>query len=62
MHNLFIKIVILAALAQFGLTLADIESCRSKHCLRKIEQRSRDVLRINWKPIQIFPEEARRFK
>ena len=62
MYNFLIKIVILAALAQLGMNLAELETCYSKKCLQKVERRSRDVLRIKWRAISIFPEEARRFK
>jgi len=62
MYNLLIKIVILAALVQLGMTLTELETCHSKKCLQKVERRSRDVLRIKWKAISVFPEEAKRFR
>ncbi len=62
MYDLLVKLMILAALAQFGMSLLDIEQCHSKQCLRTLEQRSRDVLNIEWKPISVFPEEAKRFR
>jgi hypothetical protein len=62
MYDLLLKLMVLAALAQFGLGLKDLESCHTKQCIQKIEQHSRDVLRLRWKPISVFPEEARRFR
>ncbi len=62
MYNLLVKLMVLAALAQFGMSLLDVERCHSKQCLRTLEQRSRDILNIEWKPISVFPEEAKRFR
>ncbi len=62
MYDLLVKLMVLAALAQLGMGLADIEVCRSKHCLGNLEQRSREILNIEWKPISVFPEEAKRFQ
>ena len=62
MENLFVKLVILAAIAQFGFSLADLGGCRSEECLRKIERLSREVVRVEWRVISVFPEEGRRFR
>lgn len=62
MYDLLVKLMVLAALMQFGMSLAGIENCHSKQCLRNLEQRSREILNIDWKPISVFPEEARRFQ
>ena len=62
MENLLVKLMLLAALSELGMSFIDFESCHSRQCLLKVEKRSRDVLRIDWKPISVFPEEAKRFK
>ena len=62
MYNLLVKLMLIAGLAQFGLTLAQVENCHSRQCLQQIEKHSRDVLRVDWKPISVFPEEMKRFK
>ena len=62
MYHLLVKLMVLAALSQFGMNLADVRNCRSKQCLRAMEQRSREVLTIEWKAISVFPEEAKRFR
>jgi hypothetical protein len=61
MYNLLIKLMVLAALLELGISLADWKGCNSRGCLLKLERRSREVLKINWKPISVFPEEAKRF-
>lgn len=62
MLNLLVRLMVLAALAQLGITLADFRDCRSGRCLARIEKASRDVLRVDWKPISVFPEEGRKFR
>lgn len=61
MYNLLVKLMVLAALLELGISLADFENCHSRQCIFQIEKRSRDILKINWKPISVFPEEAKRF-
>ncbi len=62
MYNLLVKLMVLAALLELGISLADLEGCRSRACLVHLEKKSRDVLKIDWKPISVFPEEAKRFR
>lgn len=38
MYDLLVKLMVLAALSQFGMSLADIHNCHSKQCLRTPEQ------------------------
>ena len=61
MYSLLIRLMAIAALLELGMSFRDLENCGSKHCLR-IEKASRDVLKIHWKPISIFPEEAKRYR
>ena len=62
MYDLLIKLMFAAALAAFGMNILDFNTCHSKQCLQQLEKRSRDVLKVQWKPISVFPEEARRFR
>jgi hypothetical protein len=62
MYNLLIKLMVLAALLQLGISADKFFSCRSRQCASRIEKASRDVLKIDWKPISVFPEEAHRFR
>lgn len=62
MYSLLIKLMITAALLQLGVSLDQYLSCNSKACTSRIEKASRDVLRVNWKPISMFPKEAKKFK
>jgi hypothetical protein len=62
MLSLLIRLMVLAALTQLGITLASFRDCRSRQCFARIEKASRNVLRVDWRPISIFPEEARKFR
>jgi hypothetical protein len=62
METLLIRLMFIAAIIQLGYVVSDFENCHSRQCVQKIEKASRDVLKINWTPIVIFPEEARRFR
>ncbi len=61
MENLLVKLMITAALLQLGISVSKFENCHSRACVQEIERRSRDVLKIDWKPISLFPREAKRF-
>jgi len=61
MSNLLVKFFLLAALAELGLELTDFENCSSKVCLGKLQGLSLKVVRIEWKSISIFSNEAKRF-
>ena len=62
MYSVLVKLMILAALIQFGISVDKFVSCSSRECSNRIEKASRDVLKIDWKPISVFPEEGRRFR
>ena len=62
MENLLVKLMLIAALMQIGMSLSQFENCHSRSCIQQFEKRSRDVLRIHWKPISVFPNEAKRFR
>lgn len=34
----------------------------NRQCLEEIDKANRKILRIDWKPISVFPEEAKRFR
>jgi len=53
MYNLLVKLMLIAALMQLGISVANYG---------KVEKASRDVLKVDWNPISVFPEEAKRFK
>lgn len=62
MYSLLIRLMFLTALFHFGISLTEVATCQSKECVGRIGKASREVLRIDWKPISVWPEEARRFR
>ena len=62
MYSVLIRLMAVAALTQLGISLATFRDCRSRACFARIERSSRDVLRVDWKPVSIFPAEAKRFR
>lgn len=62
MYNVLIKLIIAASLLELGLSFKDFGDCSSRACWSQLQQASQKVLRIDWKPISVFPKEAKRFK
>ena len=62
MENLLVRLMVAAALLQLGLSLSDFKNCHSRQCLQMFEKKSRDILKIDWTPISIFPAEAKKFR
>jgi hypothetical protein len=62
MYNVLVKLIVLAALIELGMSFKDIDECSSRTCLDRIQKASQQVLRIDWKSISVFPGEASRFK
>ncbi len=62
MYDLLVKLMVIAALAQFGITLSKVEGCHSRECMQMLEKRSREVLEVDWKSITVFPDELKRFR
>lgn len=62
MYSLLVRLMILAAFIELGFSLKDFNKCTSKQCLKQIERAAYNVLRIDWKPISVWPEEAKKFR
>jgi hypothetical protein len=61
MYEIMIKLMVAAALLQLGMTLSKPKDIASRSGMARIERASRQVLHVDWKPISVFPEEAKRF-
>jgi hypothetical protein len=61
MYNVMIKLIVAAAILELGLSLKHADQCASRACWDKLQTASKQVLKIDWKPISVFPEEAKRF-
>lgn len=61
MYDVLLKLIIAGALLEFGISLSKIDDCSSRACWDHVQQASKQVLKIDWKPISVFPGEAKRF-
>ena len=62
MNELLLKLFIAAALLDFGHSLLRPDALSTHSGLDRIDQATREVLKIDWKPISVFPEEAKKFQ
>ena len=58
MYDLLVKLMVLAALAQRGVLVSHLNNCRSRQCWQTFEAQSRNVLKVDWKPMTVWPEEG----
>lgn len=62
MYFIIILMMLNTAILQLGMSPVDFLNCKDRKCAQKIEQETRELLKVDWKPISVFPEEAKRFK
>ena len=62
MYDLWVRLMFLAAIVQLGISLKDVRDCRARECRMRKDKAIRKVLVVDWKPISVFPEEAKRFR
>lgn len=62
MYTLLVRLMFISALIQLGLSFKDVSECGSRRCAGRIERASRELLRIDWRPISVWPEEAKKFR
>lgn len=62
MYNIIIKLIVAVALLDLGISFSKMEDCSSRTCWTQIQKASRKATHIEWKPISVFPEEAKRFR
>ena len=62
MDRILVQLIIGAALLQLGISFSKLGDCTSLNCRKEVRRASKDVLKIDWKPISVFPEEAQYFR
>lgn len=60
MYSLLIRLMVLAALAQLGISIAEFRDCKSRACFARFDQASRNLLHVDWKPISVFVRPEKR--
>lgn len=61
MYNVLIKLIVVASLLELGISVSKIGDCSSRACWSELQRAAHKVLRIDWRPISVFPKEAERF-
>ncbi len=61
MYRMLIFLMVASALPAVDLSWKDVRDCRGRECAMKFARASQKVLRIDWKPVSVWPEEAKRF-
>jgi hypothetical protein len=61
-YNVLIKLTVVASLLELGISVSKIGDCSSRVCWSELQRASQKVLRIDWRPISVFPKEAVRFR
>ena len=59
MYNLLVRLMLVAAFSQLGISLADTRDCRGRGCVQRLAKASYEVLKIDWKPVSVFSSRAR---
>lgn len=62
MYNVLIKLIVVASLLELGISISKIGDCSSRAYWSELQRASQKVLRIDWRPISVFPKEAARFR
>jgi len=58
MYSLLVRSMLISVMIQLGLSFSDFQ----KHGSLKIKKALTSVLTVQWRPISVFPEEARQFR
>ena len=59
MYSVLIKLIVLATMAELGTDIVNFSSYRE--CRLDFKKAQLQIVGIDWKPISIFPKEAKRF-
>ena len=62
MYDLLLKLIVSAALLDLGITFSHTGDCSSRESRGRLDRAVRQVLRIDWRPISLFPEQAQQFR
>lgn len=62
MIDLLVKLYIAAALLQIGISVSNFADCHSRECVQMFEKKLGEVLKIDWKPISVWPNEVKRLE
>jgi len=62
MFKFLLLIVLIAYASQFGVRITDLAGCYSSQCISRLEKAREKILHVDWQPISVWPEEAKKFR
>jgi hypothetical protein len=62
MYVLLVRLMLLAALVELGISFAEVRDCQGRECVLRLVRASHEVLRVDWAPISLFPQQAKSFR
>ncbi|MBK9322427.1 MAG: hypothetical protein IPM97_05645 [Bdellovibrionaceae bacterium] len=62
MYQILVRVIVLAALVELGMTAEGFKNCRSRQCLERVQKAAVRYSKVDWKVISVFPGEAERFR
>lgn len=62
MYELLLKLLIVSAILRLGLSYSDFTECCKGHCHGQLIAARNKVLKVDWRPISLWPEEAKKFR
>lgn len=62
MYRLLVTLMLIAALSELKVSWSDFKNCHGRGCIALYESKLLNIVNIDWKPIVVFPEEAKRWK
>lgn len=62
MYRLLFCAILVATFQEYGWKAQELYACRNEGCLKNAVAKSREITKVNWKPIILFPKEAAQFK
>lgn len=62
MYKLLLMLMVSCAVTEFGFTIKDLQECTQGRCTKKLTEARNRVMKIDWKPISVFPNEKKRFR
>lgn len=59
MYKLLVRLMVIASLIELGVKVSDFEGCKSRQCLRMIQRKALEVVKVEWKTMRVFSDDIR---
>ena len=62
MYEILLRLILIGALAEFGADLLKTGDCATRSCVSHVRRVALKAAKIDWRPISVFPDQAKRFQ